>query len=228
MKPSAYYDPESLQRAVAGGRHREAVGGLWEELGALQLDFLINHGLQAGHTLLDIGCGSLRLGVKAVDFLDAGHYFGLDLSEDLIEAGYRRELTDAQRQKLPRGNLAASDDFDFSFLARPVDVAMAQSVFTHLPLNHIRHCLIKLTPHVKPGGYFFATAFLIPDAHPADEPYRQSGVLEGEPIVTTGLADPYHYYLRDFSYAIEGLPWKLTRLGDWGHPRGQQMLAFHR
>ena len=46
--------------------HREAVGGLWEEMRRLQFDFLANQGLKPDHKLLDIGCGSMRGGVHFV------------------------------------------------------------------------------------------------------------------------------------------------------------------
>ena len=46
--------------------HREQVGGLWDEIGALQIDFLRAQGLRPGDTLLDVGCGCLRGGVHFV------------------------------------------------------------------------------------------------------------------------------------------------------------------
>lgn len=228
MQPSAYYEKDHVQREIAKGEHRAAIGGLWEELGALQLGFLKAHGLQTHHRLLDIGCGALRLGVRAVEYLEAGHYFGADISEELMEAGYRKELNDALRAKLPRQNLQPTAEFDFSFLPEPVDVAIAQSVFTHLPFNHIRHCLAKLAPFVQVGGHFFATSWLLPPDHKVEEPYTQPGSLHGEPIVTYATQDSYHYTVEDYAYAITGLPWKLQVIGDWNHPRGQQMLSFER
>jgi cyclopropane fatty-acyl-phospholipid synthase-like methyltransferase len=43
------------------------IGGLGELMGDHQLQFLVDQGLKPEHRLLDIGCGSLRLGVKAID-----------------------------------------------------------------------------------------------------------------------------------------------------------------
>src|SRR3979409_2149502 len=60
--------------------HRAAVGGRWEEIGELQFQFLRTHGLEPQHRLLDIGCGSLRGGVRFVSYLDPGNYFGIDIS----------------------------------------------------------------------------------------------------------------------------------------------------
>jgi hypothetical protein len=40
--------------------HRRCVGGKWDEIGKLQIDFLKEQGLEKNMKFLDIGCGSLR------------------------------------------------------------------------------------------------------------------------------------------------------------------------
>ena len=226
MKPSAYYDPDAVSREVNEGRHRAAIGGLWEEMGQFQLEFLKGQGLRPHHKLLDVGCGALRFGHLAVDYLDATHYYGQDLSAEIIEAGYSKELNEAQHLKLPRTNLAANADFDFSHVAKPVDFAIAQSVFTHLPFNHIRHCLTKLQPHMASGGVFYATYFECPSQHDVAKPYPQAGAIDGEPVVTTSLNDPYHYQMADFNFAVLGLNWQIEKVTSFNHPRGQKVLKF--
>lgn len=225
---SPYYDTAAVAREVEAGRHREAVGGLWDELGLLQLDFLRGRGLQPGHRMLDIGCGALRLGRHAAGYLMPGNYFGLDISRDLIEAGYACELSDDLRARLPRAHLDANGSFDLTFVGAPVHFAIAQSVFTHLPLNHIRRCLWKVSERLSPGGSFLATAWLVPGEDGYVESFTQSGELGGVPIVTRDIADPYHYRISDFAHACRGLPLEMELIGDWGHPRGQPMLAFQR
>lgn len=226
MKPSAYYDPQAIDREVKQGRHRAAIGGLWEEMGNFQFDFLTSQGLRPEHKMLDVGCGALRFGRLAVDYLEAGNYYGQDLSEKILEAGYTIELTDEQRLKLPRKNLATNADFDFSHVDTPVDFAIAQSVFTHLPYNHIRHCLIKLLPHMAAGGVFFATYWSRPEEHSPAEDFTQPGELDGERVVTTSMADPYHYSFSDLEYAISGLGWHVEKISSFAHPRGQKALKF--
>ena len=71
--------------------HREAVGGLWEEMGRLQFDFVANQGLKPDHKLLDIGCGSMRGGVHFVSYLENSNYYGVDCNKALLDAG-RNEL----------------------------------------------------------------------------------------------------------------------------------------
>jgi hypothetical protein len=62
-----YNDQWTMRADVAAGQHRELIGGLGELMGDHQLQFLVDQGLKPEHRLLDIGCGSLRLGVKAID-----------------------------------------------------------------------------------------------------------------------------------------------------------------
>lgn len=225
MRPSGYYDKRNIESRVKAGRHRDAIGGLWDEIGQLQLDFLISQGLLPHHKLLDVGCGSLRAGVKLVRYLDAEHYFGTDLNESLITAGYDIELSnEGLGHKLPRTNLVADGDFNFSWCPVKFDYVMAQSLFTHLPLNFLRACLERLPDCVVPGGKFFATIFEIADDHSSYQPYRH----EQGGVITYGTQDPYHYRFADMEFCCRGLPWEAAYIGKWKHPRAQRMIQFKR
>jgi SAM-dependent methyltransferase len=219
---SLYYDEATMARAVSAGHHRELVGGLWDEIGRLQFDFLRANGLSASSTLLDIGCGCLRAGVHFVDFLDAGHYFGTDISQPLLDAGYEVELRRRGLcQKLPRQNLVCDGEFDFSGLPLSFDFVIAQSLFTHLPASCVRQCFARLGPKMKPGGRLFATFFIVPEDHPA-------GAAFTHPHGVTSAADrdPYHYRFAQIRQLCGGLPWVAELIGDWQHPRDQQMVLF--
>lgn len=52
------------------------------------------------------------------------------------------------------------EDFGFDRLGQTFDYALAQSVFTHLPLNKIMRCLLSMERVLVPGGKFFATIYL--------------------------------------------------------------------
>ena len=49
-----------------------AIGGLWDEMGKHQFEFLQSKGLEPQHKLLDIGCGSLRGGCISLTICTAG------------------------------------------------------------------------------------------------------------------------------------------------------------
>lgn len=221
---TVYHDVPLIETGVAEGRHREIVGGLWDEIGALQFAFLRDSGLAPDQRLLDLGCGCLRGGVHFVRYLDAGNYYGIDVNQSLLDAGRAAELRPAGlADRLPDGNLACRGDFDATGFGVAFDAVLAMSLFTHLPSPHLRACLERLLPVTGAGAKFFCTVFLVPDDQPFSEPCEQAPA-----IVTTATADPYHYRLADLRHACEGLPWRLRVIGDWGHPRNQQMVVFER
>ncbi len=138
-------------------------------------------GMQPHHRLLDIGCGALRLGCRAVPYLDPGHYWGTDASADLMAAGYAQELT--AQDRLPAAQLIADGVFAFAGVPDTIDYAIAFAVFTHLPPGTLRPALTRLRarcPHLK---RLLLTVFL--------------GETEGahkqpDGVVTHATRPPYH------------------------------------
>jgi len=222
---SPYYEFAAIAEAANAGQHREIVGGLWDELGAFQLDLLTRLGLKPSHRILDVGCGSLRGGIHFIRFLDAKNYFGTDINRSLLDQGYEKELVPlGLKDKLPRENLAIEDQFSFVDFGVAFDRALAFSVFTHLPLNSLRVCLEKMAAVMGPGGIFHVTIFEIPEAAQTSASFThpEAGV------VTHGDKDPYHYRYSDIEHVTKGLPWRLEYVGDIGHPRGQRLVNFIR
>lgn len=205
------------EEQIFHGAHRNYVGGRWDELGQLQLDFLVGQGLEPGHRLLDVGCGSLRAGRHLVDYLEPGNYYGIDINAAAIEAGYQHELTDSQRARLPAKNLRATDRFDADFGVR-FEMAIAQSVFTHVSLNHVRLCLHRVAQALEQDGRFFATFFEAPSSTSVDE------LLRGKYTER----NVYWYYRDDLRWAADFGPWRWRYIGECGHPVGQMMAEFTR
>jgi len=102
-----------------------------------------------------------------------------------------------------------------------VDFALAQSVFTALPLNFLRICLERLGNFVVRDGKFFVSIFEVPDHHPTHTPYRHpSG------YISYGAKEPYHYRFADMEFCCRGLPWRAAHIGAWGHPLSVRMVRF--
>jgi SAM-dependent methyltransferase len=206
---------------VARGRHRNFVGGMWDEIGRHQLDFLVQRGLRPEMHFLDVGCGALRAGIHLVGYLDPGHYYGFDINPSLIEAGWNAELSDDLREKLPPSNLHSTDRFDANFGVL-FDMAIANSIFTHVSLNHVRLCLHRLASVMKPGGRFYATFFEQGDDAPVD------GVFGSSRKKQYTERNVYWYYRDDMSWAAERTPFEAHYIGGWDHPRNQKMMEFVR
>ena len=222
---NSYYNLEKASQVVSQGRHRGWIGGLWEEMGRLQFEFLRQQGLTPDMYVLDVGCGCLRGGVHLVEYLQPGHYYGTDISQDLLDAGYDIELKKLGLQnKLPRKNLLCNENFDATSFGISFDIAIAQSLFTHLPLNHIKLCLIQLTKCIRIHGVFYATVFLSPESHDWCESLKHP---KGG-IITHPTDDPYHYRKNDLAACVTDLPWHFESIGEWNHPRDQMMVKFTR
>src|SRR4030042_2800103 len=204
-----------------GENWRNYIGGMWDEIGQLQFDFLVKNGLKPGHKLLDIGCGSLRGGVHFIRYLENGNYFGIDKEQWLLDA--------ATYQEIPRYglndktiHLIQRDDFDFSVFNVTFDYAIAQSVFTHLPWNSILRCLVNVEKVLKNDGKFYATFF----EDKTGEHQTESITHQPGGITTYPDKDPFHYKFDVFLDLAKRALLEVKYIGDWNHSRNQMMMVF--
>ena len=125
----------------------------WIKVGQIQFDYLVTHGLQPVHRVLDIGSGNLRAGWRLIQYLNPGNYYGVDISPEILLAALR-QLSDRQLQhKSPY--LVLVNDLRFEFLPdESFDVIHAHSVFTHSPVDVIDQCFASVTRILKPDGFF--------------------------------------------------------------------------
>ncbi len=190
--------------------HREYVGGMWEEIGQLQFDFLVQQGLKPVHCLLDIGCGSLRGGVHFIRYLDCGNYLGIDKEDKLIQLGIEKELGwPLNNEKKPE--FVVSPAFEFRKFSKRPQFAIAQSLFTHLNPADIRLCLSNLREFVEERHVFFAT-FLN-----GDSTQNQS---------TSHSRVNFYYSPEEMGSFGREAGWEATYTGNWNHPRSQVMMKY--
>ena len=213
------YGYQLTEAEIDAKAHRDFVGGLWDEMGLLQLDFVKRHGLMPNHDLLDMGCGALRGGIQFMRYLDKGHYHGMDFNASLIEAG-KREIQGAGLVE-KEAHLLVNAKFEASLFGKSFDYAIAQSVFSHLPMNHIVRCLLEMRKVLKPTGVFFATFFEAPSAAHLASITHPSGE-----IVTNYDTDPFHYAFEEIEWMARVAGTHVNLVKDWSHPRDQKMLAF--
>jgi ubiquinone/menaquinone biosynthesis C-methylase UbiE len=213
------YDRQLSQEQIKAGKHRDMVGGMWDEIGRLQFEFLRARGLKPGHRLLDIGCGSLRGGIHAIKYLDTGNYYGMDINPSLIEAGRHELRLVGLSHKNP--HLAVSDRFELGLFGQKFDYLLALSVFTHVFANHIIRCLAEAREVLAPKGQFFATFFLAPHSVHLAPIVHQPGGVE-----TQYDRNPFHYSWDEIRAMAQLANLSAEIVLDWKHPRGQQMARF--
>ena len=194
--------------------HRGYVGGMWEEIGRVQFDYVVRQGLKPQDILIDVGCGSLRGGRLFIAYLNPEHYLGIDHHAWLINRGLRHEIDKRLREE-KRPQFVVSDRFEFHKFGKRPNYGIAQSLFSHLTKDDILLCLANLREEMQAGGRFHATivpkGFLPEDyVNPTHSDDRQAFQYDAEEILAIGRK----------------AGWQARYIGDWGHPRGQQMLEF--
>jgi cyclopropane fatty-acyl-phospholipid synthase-like methyltransferase len=202
------------------------VGGLWDEIGKLQFDFMVAQGLKPHHKLLDIGCGCLRGGVHFIEYLNEGNYYGVDKDANLLKAGKREAKMAGLGHKLFR--LELDSEFKFDQLNATFDFAIAQSLFTHLNLNEILLCLINLEKVLGDQGKFYATYFRADKSE-----YSNAMIHQSKDDITIKT---YPAFSRSMHYCLDMLQWSAWHAGlecvpvieGWDHPRQQEMVAFYK
>lgn len=173
---------------------------------------LLAAGMTPQDHLLDIGCGALRLGHKAVPFLAPGHYWGTDASLTLMRHGRRTELPDPDR--LPEDHLVQDAAFAFPAIPETITLAIAFGVFTHLPHADLQTALRNLRRFPKLRATLF-TVFLSDAPGPTRQP---------DGVVTHPDRPPYHVPEALVAAAIRAAGFTPTRLPTL-LPRGQVLWS---
>ncbi len=184
-----------------------AIGGLWDEMGQRQFEFLKQHGMEPHHKMLDIGCGTLRGGIHCIEYLESGHYFGMDISRNAISYGKNLVESKGLNEKRPSLSVSAKKDLKFAqYAGQSFDYILAQSVFSHLRPEDISECFEHIGNIMTEKAKFFFTF------HPGTS-FRQRGEINFEypHSFFEGLAQKYRFELEDVSDAYK-------------HPRDQRMF----
>ena len=188
---------------------QEAVGGLWDTLGLLQLDYLVANRLRPNHSLLDVGCGTLRAGRHFIRYLDAERYSGFELSPKALDFAHSLIEREGLADKMPTLTLNKSRTLCFPELNNQFDYLLAQSVFTHLMPEHIEECFAHVGKLMHEQSLFFFT-------------FGESAKLEQRS--EKGFQQPFSFFeglAATYGFCVE-------RRNDYDHPRGQIMALLSR
>jgi len=205
--PAHSNDRENLGLGLKpGDPHYRAYVGPPEDydlIAAMTFNLLTTLGLRQHHSLLDIGCGSLRIGRLLIPYLNRGKYFGIEPAEWLVAEGIKQELGETVVQtKRPT--------FFFTDSPRSIgqtkvlfDFALAQSIFSHCGLDLIKGWLSAVSQSLAQDGALVAT-FL-----PSDEDSRRAGWVYPECV---------NYRPSTLERAAADVNLRFEIL-DWKHPR---------
>lgn len=189
----------------AGDQHYRAYVGPprdYDLVSAMVFNLLTCIGLRQHHRVLDIGCGSLRVGRLLIPYLNQENYVGVEPNRWLVEDGIANEVgTDLVRIKKPTFSFYPSmEEFKYSL---DVDYAIAQSIFSHCGKDLIKQWLSQVSFHLKNDGALVAT--FLPDTKDYD------GLGWIYPACVNYRSETMATWAADL-----GLDFRIL---DWAHPR---------
>jgi SAM-dependent methyltransferase len=176
----------------------------------LTTSLLLCLGLRENHELLDLGCGSLRVGRLLIPYLRPGHYTGLEPNRWLVEDGIRNNLGD-ELVALREPHFLYNADFDISANGTSYDFVLAQSIFSHTHARLMRSALAMLRRGIRAQGVLIATYVEGPRESEAD------GNEWVYPAITPLSWSTVESALNDVGLAARQL--------DWPHPRQRWFVA---
>lgn len=182
----------------------------WEELGKWQLQTMINLGMNPESLILDIGCGPLRFGMYAIQYLNSSNYFGVEVWEPYLSLGAKI----LQELKIEDDySVIIDESFNYASFGKRFDFAIAQSVVTHLSNAQFNNLLTGLKKVMLNGGKFLFT--YNNNWYPYSVFYEMT-----KPMMTpSGLTDDYFKQLEsEYEISFERLTLE--------HPTGQIVSVF--
>jgi len=175
----------------------------YDLIAAMTFNLLTTLGLRQHHSLLDIGCGSLRIGRLLIPYLNRGKYFGIEPAEWLVTEGIKQELGEAVVQ-IKRPTFFFSDSPEKVAQAKvSFDFALAQSIFSHCGLDLVKGWLSAISRSLADDGVLIAT-FL-----PGEEDPARAGWVYPECV---------NYRLATLEREAADVNLRFEIL-DWKHPR---------
>jgi cyclopropane fatty-acyl-phospholipid synthase-like methyltransferase len=148
MQKKLIFTPAEARHALVGPPH------LWKMKRDFQIEFLKKLGLQGEHYLLDLGCGTLRGGVPIISHLQTGHYYGVDVREEVLKEAGKELREEGLVDKKPV--LIHTRDLSLLNIDRKFDLIWAFSVLIHLSDSILNDALHFVSNHLHPAGHFYA------------------------------------------------------------------------
>jgi len=132
--PNTFMTAPDLPPLYVREVHHFATGRPWL-LGREMFEWTVREGgLPTDATVLEYGCGALSVGIWLIEYLQPGHYFGLESVEWLLDAGRQYEVPLHMLQsKRPTLSITTDGEVDFAGVgAARFDRILAPTAFHHL------------------------------------------------------------------------------------------------
>lgn len=201
----------------------------WDAAGLNQLNFLIQNGLQKDSVLLDVGCGPLRGGSKAIEFLDPFNYYGVDVNKRYLEIGVNNVLKNNNLLwKVTENNFLLNGDFDFDIFHKKFNMIVCFYVFSYLPIDMFETFLTKTAECIENKGKVLASFWIVEENYNT----KDNNIIEieysGKKIVTHFDKCPYYTKKSVLQQISEKNNWSMKEIKEHNFKYKQSFFEFQR
>ena len=199
------------QDLLPGDHHYRAYVGdprHYDLVSAVSFQILILLGLRETHSVLDIGCGSLRNARLLIPYLNAGNYFGVEPEQWLVDEGIRNE-TGSSQINVKRPTFSFRSDLNEFPKEQNFDYIFLQSIFSHSGPDVLTTWLDQLVSRMHTDSLMVGTYYKQSQdgsqtgwVYPGLVPYRQE--------TFAGFFEPRNIIFNEI---------------EWPHPRQQWFVA---
>ena len=204
-QPDASSESLGLELPPGASHYRAFVGPSadYDLVAAMSIGLLTTMGLRQHHQVLDIGCGSLRVGRLLIPYLNRCGYTGLEPNEWLVREGIANEVGQDQINIKQPHFVFASAARELIDQSRLYDYVLAQSIFSHSGHDLLDQWLGECAELLNDSGALLAT-FIASEADTDRLGWIYPDCVGFTPATVEGLA---------IRHGLEFVPLQ------WHHPR---------
>lgn len=112
---------------------------------------LLTYGIRRDETVVDYGCGTLRLGSLFIDYLEPDRYIGLDIDQRILAAGRGQLADDIVETKRPTLEVISKESLACVAARKPRWVC-SKGVLQHVPPEELDEYFAGLSPLIHAGA----------------------------------------------------------------------------
>ena len=152
---------ESITAALEGRKKHASLGPKLKddrnEVALRTFKQLIAQGISPNDTVVDYGCGTLRIGRPFIEFLEPDRYIGMDIDERILDAGRRSLTSELIVSKRPALEVISPDSVMRAAARRPRWI-FSKGVLQHVPPAELDEYFCNLAHMVRAGAVAFLYA----------------------------------------------------------------------
>lgn len=198
-----------------------------DDLAGWQIPAIQKHMGSLNHKVfLDIGAGTIIPGEHFEKIGTPDKYYAQDINSKTLADGI--EFLKSKGVDISVFNELVSDDFDFGLIDDgEVDVAWSNSLFSHLSIDSICHCLKNLNTKMKPGASYYTSMIILPDDLERSDYDWHHLRVKYSADTSHCSRDPFHYTSATLNKCpfVDQTGFELLAIHDYGHPI-QQLVQF--